>query len=803
MPSLRYSFRGLLRTPSFTLAALLCLALGIGATTAIFSIVNGVLLRPLPYPAPNGLVRLYTEFPTFPNGGLSRFWVSEPEVFDLRKAKSFDKIGAWVTTGVNIAGLDKPLRATTTYASAEIFELLGVTPSRGHLITRSDDKPGAPQVLVLSFGLWQRAFGGDPNVVGKQTYLNNEKVTVIAVMPKGFVFPPGEADASEAWAALQLDSKSQSRGGHNYNVLGRLKEGVSLRQARQEMTALVARWGEAASPNRHEFSPKNHPVSMYPFYEEVVGSVRKAMLMLLGAVVFVLLIACVNVANLLLARSEARQREVAMRRAVGASSAQLLQQFIIEGIVLSLIGAVLGCLLAAQSLKVVRILGTDSIPRVGEIAMDWRVLCFALIVSILTGVMFGLAPFVQVSNMRVFDVLKNASSRTSGSLTANRFRHGLVIFQMAMAFLLVAGAGLMVRSFWKLQQINPGFRPDGIVTAQVSLPSATYKDPGARTSFWRRLQEQLNQLPGVTSATILSGLPPLRSENDNDTEIEGFVRVPNGPIENVAYWQSVGDRFFETVGARLIDGRFLTPQDGAKETLGVVVNAAMANTFWPHQSAIGRRVRLGDSKDPWYRVVGVISDVKNGGLEKPAGTELFMSYRAPEAMRYDYYVALKTGSNTASATSEIRRVVSALDPSLPLSKVKTMEDVVAGSRSRPRFLTTVLTVFSILALALAAVGTYGVIAYSVEQRTSEFGIRMALGAEPRQLLLGVVGQGLLLGVIGVCVGLVFSFLLTSSLRGLTFGVSGFDAQAFIVTGGVAYAGERGRIRNAGFARRQD
>jgi putative ABC transport system permease protein len=771
----------LLRTPSFTLAALLCLALGIGATTAIFSIVNGVLLRPLPYPAPNGLVRLYTEFPTFPGGGLSRFWVSEPEVFDLRKAKSFDRIGAWATTGVNIAGLDKPLRATATYASSEIFEMLRVAPLRGHLITRADDKPGAPQVLVLSFGLWQRAFGGDPNVIGKRTYLNNEKVTVIAVMPKGFIFPPGEPDASEAWAALQLDPNSQSRGGHNFNVLGRLREGVSLRQARQEMAGLVARWGETASPNRHEFTPKDHPVSMYWFYDEVVGGVRKAMLMLLGAVAFLLLIACVNVANLLLARSEARQREVAMRRAVGASGGQLLQQFILEGIILSLIGAVLGCLLAAQSLRLIRILGTDSIPRVAEIGMDWRVLCFALIISILTGVLFGLAPFVQVSSIRVFDVLKNVSSRASGSVTANRFRHGLVVFQMAMAFLLVAGAGLMVRSFWKLQQINPGFNPEGILTAQVSLPSATYKEAGARTSFWRRVQERLNQLPGVTSATILSGLPPLRPENDNDTQIEGFVPVPNGPIQNVAYWQSVGDKFFETVGTRLIDGRFLTPQDGVKETLGVVVNAAMANTFWPHKSAIGRRIRLGGSKDPWYRVVGVISDIKNGGLEKPAGTELFMSYRAPEAQRYDYYVALKTASSPALAASEIRRVVSGLDPSLPISKVRTMEDVVAASRSRPRFLTTVLTIFSVLALALAAVGTYGVIAYSVEQRTSEFGIRMALGAEPQRLLLGVIGQGLLLGFIGVCVGLVFSSLLTSSLRGLTFGVSGFDAQSFVVT----------------------
>jgi len=777
---LRYTFRTLLRTPGFTFAALLCLTLGIGATTAIFSIVNTVLLRPLPYPDSSRLTRLYTEFPTFPGGGLHKFWVSEPEVFDLKHARSFDEIGAWGTTGVNISGADRPLRITATGGSAELFRMLGVAPLRGHLLTAQDDKPGAPQVLMLSYGLWQRAFGGNPNVIGKTTFLNNQRATIVAVMPKGFMFPPGETEPTEAWMALQLDANSTARGGHNFNVLGRLRRDTTLSQARQEMTRLVARWGEASSPNNHVINPKDHPITMYTFYDEVVGGVRRAMLMLLGAVAFVLLIACVNVANLLLARSEARQREVAVRRAIGASTGQLLRQFITEGTVLSLAGAVLGTLLATQGLRLISAFGSNSIPRADEMQIDGSVLLFALGVSMFTGILFGLAPFIHVSAMRVFEVLKNASGRTSGNVAANRFRRLLVISQMAMAFLLVAGAGLMVRGFWRLQQVDPGFNPERILTFSLSLPRETYKDQGARQSFWLRLQEQLRQVPGVTSATVMSGLPPLRSENDNDTEIEGFVPVPNGPIQNVAYWQTVGEQFFETLGARLLEGRFLNEQDGTQATPGVVVNAAMANTFWPHQSALGHRVRLNGPKSPWFTVKGVVADMKNGGLDKPPGTELYIPARAGGLS--GGYVALKTAGDPNAMAAQARRIVSSLDPTLPVAKVRTMEDVVASARSRPRFLTLILGLFSVLALALATVGTYGVISYSVEQRTSEFGIRMALGAQPGRLLWQVIAQGLSLGVIGVGVGLACSSLLNHALQGLSFGASGIDIGSLLLTG---------------------
>jgi len=784
---LRFIFRTWLRTPSFTLAALLCLALGIGATTAIFSIVNGVVLRPLPYPDSSRLVRIYTEFPTFPNGGLHKFWISEPEVFDLKNAaKSFQAIGAWATVGANLSGSARPVRVTATYVSADLNHLLEVKPILGHMITAQDDVPGAAPVVLLSYGTWKRSFGGDPNVVGRETYFNATKATIIGVMPKDFSFPPDAVDPTDIWTALQLNPKSTNRGGHNYNVVGRLRPGVSLAQARAEMARLVAGWGKFDSPKYHSFSPKGHPVTMYSFYDEVVGGVRKPMLMLLGAVVFVLLIACVNVANLLLARSEARQREIAVRRAIGASTGQLLKQFITEGASLAILGGAAGALLASLTLTLIQRTNPGSLPRAGEIHIDWRVLGFTLAVSLLTGLLFGIAPFVHVSAIRVYDTLKTAGNRSSANAASNRFRRLLVVAQVAMAFLLVAGAGLMIRAFWKLQQVNPGFNPNGVLTFSLNLPDKTYKNNAARVNFSTLLQERLSQIPGVKSVTLSDSLPPIRPENDNDTAIQGFVPVPNGPIQNVAYYQIAGDHFFETLGARRIEGRFLEPRDGTPTTPGIVINETMANTFWPHQSAIGKHVNpYVPGKRGWCTVVGVIADMKNGGLEKPAGTELFIPYRLEASDTPN--VLIRTTGNPLSLVRQARRVVASIDPSLPIAKVRTMDDVVAAASARPRFLTIILGLFSILALVLATVGIYGVISYSVEQRTSEFGIKIALGAEPRRLLLQVIGQGLFLAVAGVAAGVLSSLLLTRFLEGMLFGVSRFDPSAFLSTCAVLVA----------------
>jgi putative ABC transport system permease protein len=782
-----YALRSLLRTPTFTFAALVCLTLGIGATTAIFSIVSAVLFRPLPYKDPARLVRIYTEFPSFP-GGLHRFWVSEPEVFELQSAKTFDEVGAWAVAGANISGNQQPIRVTTAFVSSGALHLLGIQPALGRLISPEDDKPGAPQVVVISQNLWRNAFGHDPQIVGRQIYLNNSRCSVVGVMPSGFVFPPGEADAPQAWTALQLDPKSQRWASHQYSVLARLRPGVSIDTARAEMDRMVAGWGAAESPNNHVLSPRNHPVSMYGFYGEVVGSVRRPMIMLLLAVAFVLLIACVNVANLLLARSEARQREIAIRRAIGGSNAHLIKQFIVEGTLLSLGGGTLGIVLAVQVLRLVRATSSGDIPRIDELSLDWRVLLFAFVVCCFTGILFGLAPLIHTSAIRVHDTLKNASSRSSATAASNRFRRTLVVAELALAFVLLSGAGLMLRGLWRLQQVNAGFNPHALLTVKVSLPEATYKSPEKRMSFWTRLQRHLAQIPGVESATMIDslgdGLPPIRPANQDTTEIEGFVKTSSAPLQNIAYYSNVGDRFFETMGIRLMEGRFLAPQDGEPSRPGVVINATMARTFWPNQSSIGRRIRPG-FKDPWFTIVGVVADVKNDGLDKPADTEAFFPYRlAPYGNTGNPNVIVKTRGNPLALAEVVRRAVSNLDPSLPVAKIRTMEGVIAAANARPRFLTMMLSAFSLLALGLAVIGIYGVISYSVEQRTTEFGVKMALGASPRDLLNHVVRQGLALAGIGVCIGAALAILLTQSLEGLVFGLRNQDQLALLATASI-------------------
>jgi putative ABC transport system permease protein len=777
LQAIRYTIRSLRRTPGFTIAALVCLALGVGATAAIFSVVNAVVLRPLPYPDSNRLVRIYTEFPNFPNGGLHKFWMSDSEVFDLQKsAKSFDLIGASATAGVNLAGLNRPTRVNATLVSAEIPKILGVHPLMGRLISKQDDAPGAPAVVMLSYGLWQRVFAGDKQLIGKETTLNNAKATIIAVMPPGFAFPPGQTDATDVWSALQLDPAHVNPGGHNYDVLGRLAPGVTVAQARAEMAVLVAHWGLSASPNHHTFTPKDHYPSLYLFHDEVVGGVRTAMVLLLGAVVLVLMIACVNVMNLLLARSESRQREIAVRRAVGASTFDLAKQFVVEGLILALTGSLLGVGVAVGSLRIIQAANAGSIPRATEIALDVPVLLFTLAVSALIAVLFGLAPFLHVSAIRVFETLKSASGRSSSGISSRRFRNALIIAQMSMAFILLAGADLMIQSFWKLQQVDPGFNPKGLLTFDLSLSSDAYRKQGSRVSFWSNLQQRLQAIPGVVSVTLASDLPPVRREVDNDTEIEGFVPVPNGPIQNVAFYQATGNHFFETLGARLIEGRLPDSGDENEASPGVVINATMARTFWPHQSAIGHRIRPGTTV--WCRVVGVVADIKNAGVEKPAGTELFYSYKLDAPTNFN--VVIKTAGDPLKLAGAARSVVASLDSTLPLAKVRTMEDVIAAATTRPRFLTLILGMFSMLALCLAAVGIYGVISYSVEQRTSEFGIKMALGAQPVRVLRQVIGQGLSLSLLGIAIGMAGAFLLYHLLAGMLFGISGNDPSASLV-----------------------
>ena len=780
---LRYGLRILARNPLFAMAAIICLALGIGATTAIFSVVNAVLLRPLPYVQPQRLVKVYSEFGNFPGGGLRRFWISPPEYLDLKRdTKSWESLDAWVNGGANLAGEAQPVRATASFVTGGLLQSLGVAPALGRTIVPADDDPKATAVVDISYGLWQRVFGGNRDIVGKEVLLNGQKASIIGVMPKGFAFPPGEIDPPEVWTALQIDpAKPGGRGSHFLYLLGRLKPNVTAQQAQAEFESLVKYWGETGSSKEHHFRPENHTIVSYPFQSEVVSNVRPALLVLLGAVCFVLLIACVNVANLLLARAEARQREIAVRTAIGASSWRLLRQFIAEGILLSFLGAILGLGLAFAGLYTIKLTNAGSIPRASEIGIDSTVLLVTLVVSIFTGVVFGLAPLMHLAIKNVHGLLKDVGGgASSGSAAAQNFRRGLVAFEIGSAMLLLICCGLMVRAFWKLQEVNIGLNPQGITTLRVTLPSAAYSDNQKIESFWSRLQERVTRLPGVQSAALVSGLPPARRVNANDTDIEGFVPQPGGPIQNVDFYQSVSDGYFETMGIRLIEGRFFTASDASGAPDVIIVNQTMARMFWGNQSPIGRRARPGGSKD-WCTVVGVVTDVKNAGIDKPTGTELYLPYRQPQGGGSGgMYVVLRGKTDSLDLASAVRRELYDLDPTVPISSVRSMDEVLSTAQSRPRFLTYLLTIFSCVALALAIVGIYGVLSYLVARRSKEFGLRMALGA-PRKHVLGLVlKQGAVLAGIGVVFGLLVALAFTRLMSSLLFGIRATDPVTFVL-----------------------
>ncbi|MDX2154691.1 MAG: ABC transporter permease [Bryobacteraceae bacterium] len=776
---LRYALRTLRRTPAFTLIAALCLALGIGATTGIFTVVHAVVLKPLPYNEPERLVRLYSEFTNFPGGGLRKFPISGAEYLDLRRdLSSWQSLDAWIVTGANIAGAGEPVRVTAAAITGGLLPTLGVQPIHGRLITPSDDQPGVNRNAVISRGLWQRLFGGDPSAVGRTVQVNGAAATIVGVMPDGFTFPPGAADPPELWTPLQLDpARPGGRASHNFSVFGRLKQGISFEQAKQELTRYLEEQGRNTTPNYHNFDPKNHPLVSYSFHEEVVGAVRPALLMMLGAVGFVLLIACFNVANLLLARAESRQREVAVRRALGANLGVLVRQYLLEGLILSLAGAVFGVAIAWGGLRLVMASGYTGIPRMTEISLDLRVLLFTLAVSVGTTLLFGLAPLAQLRVKATVEALRAAAGRSTASVEAGRIRQTLVVAELALALVLLIGGGLMVRAFWKLQAVNIGVNPQNVLTLRIALPQGTYRDNDAVTQFWQRLRESAVRLPGVVEMTMANGIPPARILNANDTEFEGFVMRKDGPMQNVDYWNFVGPRYFEAMKVQLVEGRYFDERDGRTGAPAIIVNQTLAQTFWPGQSPLGRRVRPGFT-DPWRIVVGVVADVKNAGADKPTGTELYFPIeQAPNPMRLGFLIVRAAGDPNA-LIGPLRAAVAEINPSVPVSQIRMLDDVIAADRARPRFLTMLLTLFSAIALSLAAIGIYGVISYSVAQRTNEFGVRMAIGAEPRHVLRLVMRQGAVMAAVGVGLGALGAVGLTRFLKNLLFGVDALDPLTF-------------------------
>jgi putative ABC transport system permease protein len=791
---LRSAIRNLRRAPGFALLAILTLAVGIGANTAIFSVLNAVILRPAAYPRPDQLMFVSSRFPAM---GFNQFWVSPPEYFELTEInQSFSSIGAYVTGEANVLAGERPRRVSTGGINAELLETLAVPPQAGRWFRRDETRINGPQLVMLSDELWRSAFASRPDIVGQTIEVNGVQNEVVGIMPPGFDVMDNEV---ELWLPLQLNpSNRRNRGNHFLNLIGRVKEGTTPAQAEAELASLVASWGERTGAKDHVFIPGGHALQMEPMQEEIVGSARLAIWVLQAAVGFVLLIACANFANLLLARAETRHREFAVRTAIGASRWRLLMQFVSEGCVLALAGGAVGLVLAWAGVRVLVAAYPDSLPRAAAIAVDPSVLAFTFIVSLATGVVFGLAPLLHLRPGGLHASLKEGGVR--GSTSA---RHGvrrvLVVAEVALAVVLVVGAGLMLRTVMNLTNVDPGFDRSRLVTFGLELPGARYTKFDDQLAFYRRLFSRLEGIPGVMRASGMTGLPPNRQVDANDTDMSNYTAPTQGPYENVDYYQRVAQGYFETMGIPIVEGRGFEPGD----TIGppvAVVNETLVRTFWKDLDPIGQQIRqcCGDQFQ-WLTVVGVAKDVKQGGVDQKTGTELYFLidqfprlYPNVQIRGGELNIVLRSAVPMSTLGTAIESIVREVDPSLPVIRLREMDTVFRESLSRPRLLAQLLGGFAALALFLASIGTYGLLSYLVTERRREIGIRMALGAERAFVLRHIMGQGLRLALFGLAGGMAGAFALTRLMSTLLFNVEPNDpatlvAVAAAITGVAALA----------------
>ena len=804
---LRLAVRGLLRAPAFAAVTILTLALGIGANTAIFSIVNGVILRPLPYPKPEQLMYLTTQFPAM---GFTQFWVSPPEYFEFRELnQSFAAVGAYSTGEVNLSAGDRPIRARSASVDDALFTVLGIQPLAGRLFAtgEADVVPPPnptgpvplPPICVLSYELWQTAFGGQQNIVGQMIEVNGLRREVIGIMPPGADVMDNR---TEIWIPLGLNpGNRQFRGSHFLYLVGRLKDGVSETQARSELTTLIQTWSDRTGVKNHVFAPAppagssaqanagaGHILQMHPVQQQIVGSAGRAIWMLQAAVGFVLLIACANLANLMLARAETRHREFAVRTALGAGRGRLLRQFMTEGVLLSILGGVLGLLLARAGVQALIRLYPASLPRTSEVTVDPAVLLFTLAVSVLTGLVFGLAPLMHTRMKGLALALKEGGAK-GATAARHHIRRGLVTAEVALAVMLVIGAGLLIRTVYNLSMVDAGFDRSRLVTFQLSLAAADYPQGPARAQFFQRLQDRLRGTAGIQGASAMSGLPPNRPLNANDTDIGNYVAPPEGPFENVDYYQNVMTDYFETMGIPLVKGRAFQLADVASGPV-VIVNETLVNTFWKDRDPIGQTLKPGltnFNQVPDFTVIGVARDVKQGGVDKKTGTEIYLLIDQIATLKpplnfvpTTLNIVLRTTLPPASLRTTLEGIVREGDASVPIVRLRDMESVFEQSIERPRLLAQLLGGFAGLALLLAAIGTYGVLSYMVAERRREIGIRMALGADQGNVLSHVLKQGLTLTTVGVAAGLAGAFALNRLIASMLYGVQPTDPATLVI-----------------------
>ncbi len=773
---IRYGWRMLWKSPGFTLVALLTVALGIGANTALFSVVNAVLLRPLPFAQPAALVNLWG---TDPQADSTRDSVSYLTFADWREQNHvFTSVAAYSNTFATLTGHDAPEALDGLLAAPELFQTLAVQPVAGRAYTAQDAQTGDAPV-VISYELWQRRFGGRADIAGQPITLDGLPRTILGVLPARFTFPLDASSPKDFWRPLDPNELMNTKRGASYlNVIARLKPGVTMQQAQAEMDTIAGRLA-AQYPEQNA----GHGVQLISTYEETVGGVRPALLVLLGAVGFVLLIACANVANLLLARATRRQREFAVRTALGASRWRVVRQLLTESLLLSCMGGVIGLLLALWGVDALAGVLPEDVPRVREIALDGRVLVFTLVVAVVTGLVFGLAPAFAAARLDVNEALKESGRGAGGGWRRNRLRSFLVVAEIGLSLVLLVGAGLLLKSFVRLRAINPGFDADGVLTLSVALPEATYATPAAQANFFQQLLARMAAAPGVEAS---AGVFPLPFSGDNaraNFEIAGQPAASAGETPNALSYIITPD-YLRALRIPVRNGRAFTERDTATAPRVVLINETFARRFFAGADPIGRRLTVASfadlTKPATCEIVGIVGDVKHNGLDDESEAECYLPYQQATISFLSLVVRSKQGNPTALVAGA-REAVAQLDKDLPITDIKPMNEWLAASIAPRRFNLLLLGAFGLLAFCLATVGIYGVMSYVVAQRTHELGIRLALGAQPRDVLRLVVGQGLLLSFLGVAAGLLGALALTRVLASLLFGVTATDPLVFAGT----------------------
>ena len=766
----RYAFRQLLMNPTFALVMILTLALSIGANSAIFSVIDGVLLKKLPYPQPERLMRIFLSSHEYPKFPLNPF-----DFLDFRaRNHSFDAIAAFTRGDVQISGDGEPVKLNGFGITSGYFRVLGLRPELGREFDYRAEIPGNGLQIILSDRLWRTRFGADPQIIGRKLTLNAQPFTVIGVMPAGAEHPGNEyhsvayGETVDVWWPFSFAGNSNSRGSHFIEGIGRLKAGVSAEQARADMNTIMAQLGR-----EHPGGDAGWKVLVIPLYAEIVGKSRQMLLVLLGAVGIVLLIACANAANLLMARAAARQREIAVRLAMGAPRLRIIRQLLTESLLISCAGGLLGLLIAFGGVRALVMLLPANFPRAHDIHVSWPVLAFTLAVSVATGILFGLAPAVQASHTDPKEGLQKEGRTSTAGKHQSALRSALVIVEVGLASVLLIGAGLMLRTFLNLTHLNPGFREDHLLTATVSLPNEHYKTDQQIAQFYDRLDGELNGLPGVESSGAGSDLPWTGYDENAGFTIEGKKPAPGQGFH--ARYHTATPGYFDTMGIPLLEGRQFTQADKGGAPTVLIINHAMAGRYWPHQDVIGKRITFFDNpkKDSdWMTIVGVVGDVKD--QPNSPGAEPAFWWSEDQGTERSMSIAIRTNSDPRQATDGLREAVHRLDPGLAVADIRLMNEVTDGSVATPRLTFVLVGLFAGLAILLAAVGAYGVISYTVGRRMPEFGLRIALGAQRRDLLNMVLAQSAKLAAAGIVIGVGLGLSLGTVVRSLTYAVSPSD-----------------------------